>query len=228
MVVEGLIGKKIGMTQVFDQEGNIIPVTVLQVGPCAVVQVRTEERDGYRAAQLALMEREESPEKKKESEGKEGKKKRRKIPKPLQGHYAKAGVIPQRILREFKLGEGEIKEGQTLTVEIFEGVDRVDVTGTSKGRGFQGVMKRHGYSGGPSSHGSKFHRAPGSVGSTTFPGRVLKGKGMPGHMGNERVTAIGLRVVKIDKEKNLMLVKGAVPGPAGGYVLVKKSKRCGK
>ncbi len=224
MVVEGLIGKKIGMTQVFDEDGNIIPVTVLQVGPCAVVQVKTQERDGYRAVQLALMEREKRPGDNKEPE----KKKHRKIPKPLEGHYAKAGIIPQKILREFKLGEGEIKEGQILTVEIFEGIGRVDVTGTSKGRGFQGVMKRHGYSGGPASHGSKFHRAPGSVGSTTFPGRVLKGKGMPGHMGNERVTAIGLRVVKIDKEKNLMLVKGAVPGPAGGYVLVKKSKRCEK
>ncbi len=212
MVVEGLIGKKIGMTQIFDEEGNIVPVTILKIGPCSVVQVKTEDRDGYRAVQLAYIE--EKPPK--------------RVNKPMAGHYAKAGVEPQRILREFKLGEGEIKEGQTLTVEIFEGVDRVDVTGTSKGRGFQGVMKRHGYSGGPASHGSKFHRAPGSVGSTTFPGRVLKGKGMPGHMGNERVTVIGLRVVKIDKEKNLMLVKGAVPGPAGGYVLVKKSKRCEK
>ncbi len=207
-----MIGKKVGMTQVFDEEGNILPVTVLKVGPCAVVQIKTEERDGYRAVQLAYLE-EKPP---------------RKVNKPLSGHYAKAGVKPQRILREFKAGEGEIKEGQTLTVEIFEGVERVDITGTSKGRGFQGVMKRHGYSGGPAAHGSKFHRAPGSVGSTTFPGRVLKGKGMPGHMGNERVTVIGLRVVKIDKEKNLMLVKGAVPGPSGGYVLVKKSKRCGK
>ncbi len=212
MVVEGLIGKKIGMTQVFDEEGNIIPVTVLKVGPCAVVQIKTEERDGYRAVQLAYIE-EKPP---------------RKVNKPTRGHYSKAGVAPQRLLREFKLGEGEVKEGDTLTVDIFEGVERVDVTGTSKGRGFQGVMKRHGYAGGPAAHGSKFHRAPGSVGSTTFPGRVLKGKGMPGHMGNERVTVIGLRVVDIDKDNNLMLVRGAVPGPNGGYVLVKKSKRCGK
>ncbi len=212
MVIEGLIGKKIGMTQIFDEEGNVIPVTVLQVGPCAVVQVKTEKRDGYRAAQIALLE-EKPP---------------RRANKPMQGHYRKANIPPQRLLREFKILEGEVKEGDRFTVEIFEGVDRVDVTGTSKGRGFQGVMKRHGYSGGPAAHGSKFHRAPGSVGSTTFPGRVLKGKGMPGHMGNERVTVIGLRVVKIDKDKNLMLVKGAVPGPAGGYILVKKSKRCGK
>ncbi len=212
MVIEGLIGKKIGMTQIFDEEGNVVPVTVLQVGPCAVVQVKTEERDGYRAAQIALLE--EKPPK--------------RTNKPMQGHYKKANIPPQRILREFKILEGEVKEGDRFTVEIFEGIDRVDVTGTSKGRGFQGVMKRHGYSGGPAAHGSKFHRAPGSVGSTTFPGRVLKGKGMPGHMGNERVTVIGLRVVKIDKDKNLMLVKGAVPGPTGGYILVKKSKRCGK
>ncbi|MCD6454673.1 MAG: 50S ribosomal protein L3, partial [Candidatus Aminicenantes bacterium] len=123
---------------------------------------------------------------------------------------------------------GEIKEGDQFTVEIFKDVEKVDITGTSKGKGFQGVMKRHGYSGGPASHGSKFHRAPGSVGSTTFPGRVLKGKGMPGHMGNERKTIIGLKVVKIIPEKGLMFVKGAVPGPSGGYVLVKKSKRSAK
>lgn len=213
MVVEGLIGKKIGMTQVFDEEGNIIPVTVLKVGPCAVVQVKTEERDGYRAVQLTLIE--DKPPKHPN--------------KPTQGHYKKAGIPPQRILKEFHLlEEGEVKEGDQFTVEIFDGVDKVDVVGTSKGKGFQGVMKRHGYSGGPASHGSKFHRAPGSVGSTTFPARVLKGKGMPGHMGNERKTIIGLKVVKIIPEKGLMLVKGAVPGPSGGYVLVKKSKRSAK
>lgn len=213
MLVEGLIGKKVGMTQVFDEEGNIIPVTVLKVGPCAVVQVKTKERDGYRAVQLTLIE--EKPPKHPN--------------KPTQGHYKKAGIPPQRILREFRLlEEGEIKEGDQFTVEIFDGVDKVDVVGISKGKGFQGVMKRHGYSGGPASHGSKFHRAPGSVGSTTFPARVLKGKGMPGHMGNERKTIIGLKVVKIIPEKGLMLVKGAVPGPSGGYVFVKKSKRSAK
>ena len=213
MLLEGLIGKKVGMTQLFDEEGNIIPVTVLQVGPCAVVQIKTEERDGYRAAQLTLIE--EKP--------------RKRPNRPTEGHYKKSGIPPQRILKEFRiLEEGEIKEGDQYTVEIFQGVDRVDVVGTSKGRGFQGVMKRHGYSGGPASHGSKFHRAPGSVGSTTYPGRVLKGKAMPGHMGNERKTVIGLKVVKIIPEKGLMLVKGAVPGPNGGYVYIKKSKRSRK
>jgi len=213
MLVEGLIGKKVGMTQIFDEEGNVIPVTVLKVGPCAVVQVKKEERDGYNAVQLALIE--EKP---------------KKHPnKPTLGHYKRAGIPPQRMLREFRiLEEGEIKEGDQFTVEIFKDVEKVDITGTSKGKGFQGVMKRHGYSGGPASHGSKFHRAPGSVGSTTFPGRVLKGKGMPGHMGNERKTIIGLKVVKIIPEKGLMFVKGAVPGPSGGYVLVKKSKRSAK
>ncbi len=214
MIVEGLIGKKIGMTQIFDEEGNVIPVTVLKVGPCAVVQKKTKERDGYDSVQLTLLE--EKPPK--------------RVPKPLEGHYKKAGLEPQRILKEFKVNyqEGEIKEGDKITVEIFKDIDKVDVTGISKGKGFQGVMKRHGFAGGPAAHGSKFHRAPGSIGSTTFPGRVFPGKKLPGRMGGKTVTVIGLKVVRVDVERNLMLVKGAVPGANGSYVFVRKSKRSEK
>ncbi len=212
MVLNGLIGKKIGMTQIFDKDGNIIPATALKVGPCAVVQMKKEKNDGYDAVQLAFIE-EKPP---------------RYSNKPTQGHYSKSKIPPQKMLREFKILEGKVKRGDKFTVEIFKEVKKVDIVGTTKGKGFQGVIKRFGYKGGPASHGSKFHRASGSVGASAFPGRVPKGKKMPGHMGNNRMTAIGLKVIKIIPDKGVMLVKGSVPGPNGGYLLVKKSKRSGK
>ncbi len=200
----GILGKKIGMTQVFDEEGNAVPVTVIQAGPCQVVQVKTLDRDGYEAVQLGFDEI----------------KKEKRVNRPMMGHFKKAGVPPYRLLREFRMTGFEL--GQTVTVEVFQKGDRVHVSGISKGKGFQGIMKRHGASGGPASHGSKFHRAPGSIGSSAFPSRVWKGHPMPGRMGGERVTVKNLTVVDVKPEMNLLLVKGAVPGPKGGYVEIRK------
>ncbi len=211
-MIEGIIGKKLGMTQIFDEEGNAIPVTVLKAGPCIVVQKKTEEKDGYNAIQIGFIE------------GKPLKEK--KLTKPMKGHFEKAKVSPLRVLREVWITpDEEIKEGDELKVStVFKDVEKVNVTGISKGKGFQGVIKRHGFSGGRASHGSMFHRAPGSIGATTFPARVWKGKGLPGHMGNERVTVRNLKVVRIDEEKNLLLLKGAVPGANGEIVIIKNSK----
>lgn len=207
-MVEGLIGKKVGMTQTFDQQGNVIPVTIIKVGPCTVIQKKTREKDGYMALQLCLVED----------------KKKKKPNKPLTGHYSKSGLPPARISREFRFAEKEeVKEGDQFFVDIFQAGEKVDVVGTSKGKGFAGVMKRWGYHGGKASHGSMFHRAPGSIGASAFPSRVFKGKKLPGHMGNRRITAKNLIVVEADKENNLLAVKGAVPGARGGYVLVKKT-----
>jgi large subunit ribosomal protein L3 len=206
-MVEGLIGKKIGMTQQFDDNGNAIPVTIIQVGPCTVIQKKTEEKDGYLALQLGFIEQ----------------KPRRKPNKAQEGHFGKAGLPPTQVLREFSCDDkDEVKEGDQFSVDIFQVGEKVDVVGTSKGKGFAGVIKRWGFHGGKGSHGSMFHRAPGSIGCSADPSRVLKGKKLPGQMGDERVTVKNLSVIETDKEHNLLVVKGAVPGAKGGYVLVKK------
>ena len=207
-MVDALLGKKVGMTQVLEEDGTAVPVTVIEVGPCVVVQRKTIARDGYEAAQLGLVEFV----------------KEKRVGKPMAGHFKKAGVPPVRFLREVALsGDDDLKTGDRLQVDIFKSSDRVHVTGTSKGRGFAGVIKRHGFSGGRATHGSMFHRAPGSIGQSAYPSRVLKGTRMPGHMGAARVTTRGLRVHGVDEEKNLILVRGAVPGPNGGYVVVQRA-----
>ncbi len=205
-MVKTLLGKKVGMTQVFDDSGSVIPVTALLVGPCVVVQKNERSGEGEATVQLGFDDR-----------------KRKNTPKPLQGHFDKAGVAPKRVLKEVVLEEGsDCEVGQEITVEEFDDVSVVNVTGKSKGRGFAGVVKRHGFSGGPESHGSKFHRIAGSVGPGTYPGRVIKGRKMPGRMGNERITGKNLKVIKVDVKRNLLLVKGAVPGSKGGDVEISK------
>lgn len=205
--MNGLIGRKMGMTQVFDEDGRQVNVTALEVGPCVVVQVKTEASDGYDAVQLGY-----------------GAQKKQRLTKPAAGHQKKAGVEPVRVLREFVLDAGEeVKPGDTVTAAMFEGVSHVDVTGVTKGRGFQGVMRRYGFGGGRASHGSGTHRGPGSIGMKVSPARVFKGKKMPGHMGSDRVTAQNLRMVQVRGEDNVILVEGAVPGPTGGLVMVRKA-----
>lgn len=207
-MVEGLIGKKIGMTQSFDGQGNVFPVTVIKAGPCLVIQKKTRKKDGYEAVQLGLIEE----------------KTRKKPSKPILGHFKKANIPPTRILREFRFdSRNEVKEGDQFLVDIFQTGEKVDVVGTSKGRGFAGVVKRWGFKGGKASHGSMFHRAPGSIGASAFPSRVIKGKKLPGHMGNARAAVKNLTVVESDRENNLLVVRGAVPGANGGYVLIKKA-----
>ena len=205
-MINGLIGYKLGMTQVYSEGGVLVPVTVLEVGPCQVVQLKTVEREGYQGVQVSF-----------------GEVKARRVNKPLLGHYKKADLPPARFLREFSAASEGLSVGQVITAEIFQEGEFVDVTGTSKGKGFQGVMKRHGYAGGPATHGSMFHRRPGSIGQSAYPSHVWKNKGMPGQMGNKRVTVSGLEVVDVRPEQNLILVKGAVPGPPKGMVVVKKS-----
>ncbi|NOZ25640.1 MAG: 50S ribosomal protein L3 [Nitrospirae bacterium] len=200
----GILGKKLGMTQIFDEKGKVIPVTVVEAGPCRVVQVRTKERDGYEAVQI----------------GYEEVRKVRKVNKPMSGHFKKAGVPPYRVLREVPMSE--LGVGDVITVERFQKGDRVVATGISKGKGFQGVMKRLGYGGGPGSHGSMFNRAPGSIGGSSFPSRVWKNTGMPGRMGGGRVTVRNLSVVDVRPDQNLILIKGALPGPVGGYIEIRK------
>lgn len=213
-MIEGLIGRKIGMTEVFKEDGRAVPVTAIKVGPCFVVQKKTKDVDGYSALQLGFEDI-----------------KPQRVRKPLMGHFRKSGVPPLKVLKEFRVVEvveddlSSYKTGDVITGEIFKEGDLVDVTGTSKGRGFAGVMKRHGFSGGPDAHGSMTHRKPGSVGSHTYPAKVWKGQRMPGHYGAERVTMQGLSVVRVDKEKNLILVKGSVPGPSGGLVVVRHTKK---
>ncbi len=209
-MVEGLIGKKIGMTQQFDDAGNAIPVTLIQAGPCAVIQKKTEEKDGYAAIQMAYLE----------------KKPQRGPVKPAQGHFSKSGIPPTKVLREFKYDvKSEIKEGDQFSVDIFQTGEKIDVVGISKGKGFAGVIKRWGFHGGKESHGSMFHRRPGSIGCSADPSRVMKGKKLPGHMGSERVTVKNLTVIEADLENNLLVVKGAVPGANGGYLMVKKKNQ---
>lgn len=200
---KGIIGKKLGMSQIFSG-GELIPVTVIQAGPCAVVQKKTAERDGYAAAQLAFGEE----------------KRQDRATKPVAGHYKKSGVAPHRSLREFRTEEFD--QGQQVTVEIFQQGEMVTVSGTSKGKGFAGVMKRHNFRGGPGGHGSMFNRAPGSIGASAYPSRVLPGKKLPGHMGVDTVTVKNLKVVEVRKEQNLLLVRGAVPGGKNGIVLIYK------
>lgn len=205
-MTNGLIGKKLGMTQVFD-ESRLTPVTVIEAGPCQVVAVRTKERDRYEAVQLSF-----------------GEVKERKLSKPELGHLKKNQASPSRVLREFRK-DGEATVGQFVTVGMFKKGDWVDVIGVSKGKGFQGVVKRHHYAGGPESHGSMFHRAPGSIGASSFPSRVWKGKTLPGQMGSERVTVQRLKVIESRSEENLIFLRGAVPGAANGVVVVRKSKK---
>jgi len=208
--MQGILGKKLGMTQIFADDGQAHPVTVIQAGPCLVVQRKTADKDGYEAVQLGLVE--ERP--------------ARRVSKPQIGHFEKAGVAPMRRLVEFDVDSAdEAKAGDPVKVDIFSVDDFVDVVGTSKGKGFQGVIKRHGFSGGKATHGSMFHRAPGSIGQASDPSRVFPGTKLPGQTGNVRITKKNLRVVKIDAEKNLLFIKGAVPGPKNGYVAVKRAKR---
>ena len=209
-MVNGIIGKKLGMTQIFAPDGTVTPVTVIKAGPCVVVQRKTVSSDGYEAVQIGLVE-DKTP---------------KNTNKPMKGHFAKAGVPPTKILREFRL-EGtnsEAKVGDKVMVDQFAENDIIDVIGTSKGRGFAGFIKRHGFGGGRASHGSMFHRAPGSIGASAYPSRVIKGTRMAGHMGVERNTIKNLKIVKVNTEENLILVKGAVPGPTGAYVLIKKKE----
>ncbi len=207
-MITGLIGKKIGMTQLFGGNGEVIPVTIIQAGPCPVVQKKARESDGYEALQLGFEDKKEN-----------------RVNKPRRGHFAKAGVGPKRVLKEFRVnGPDDYSLGDEIKVDILKEEDRVNITGISKGKGFAGVMKKWGFAGGPASHGAhKWHRRPGSIGSSAYPSRVFKGKKMPGRMGAERVTCRNLKVVKIDLNQNLLLVKGAVPGSNGGYVLIVKS-----
>lgn len=202
----GLLGRKVGMTQVFDGEGRVIPVTVVEAGPCIIVQKKTVAKDGYEAIQVAYLS--EKP---------------KHVSKPLAGHFAKAKVPSMRHLEEMRLhSAAEYGVGQTLTVSLFAEGEEVVVTGTSKGRGFQGGVKRWGYRGGAKTHGSMFYRAPGSIGASSFPSRVFKGHHMPGRMGGAQVTIRGLRVVRSDPGRNLLLIRGAVPGPQGGLLAVRK------
>lgn len=214
--MKGIIGKKVGMTQVFDENGKVIPVTVIQAGPCYVTQIRTVENDGYMAVQLGF---DELPPKRNGSS---------RLNKPKQGHLKRNGLnLPDlRVLREFRVKELDVEEGQRLTADIFERGDRIDIVGTSKGRGFAGTVKRHGFNRGPKTHGqSDRERAPGSIGATSTPGRVLKGTRMAGRMGGNRVTIQNLEVVEVDAEKNLLAVRGSVPGARGGILLIKEARK---
>jgi large subunit ribosomal protein L3 len=205
--MEALIGKKLGMTQVFDEQGVQVPVTVIQAGPCVVMQRKTAKADGYDAVQLGF-----------------GDQKDHRVTKALLGHFKKAGKGSKRVLREVELGAGEeVNVGDEVTVAIFDGVSYVDVIGITKGRGFQGVVKRHGFTGGPGGHGSMMHRRSGSIGNRTWPARVFKNKRMAGHMGHVRVTVQNLKVQKLMPEDSVMLVRGAIPGPTGCIVVVRKA-----
>lgn len=207
MSVEGIIGRKVGMTQAYAQDGRAIPVTVLEAGPCVVVQRRSQEKDGYSAVQLGFVEA----------------RKVKRVTKPMKGHFDKAGLPPCRVLREFKVAaDASLKVGDKVSVGLFAPGDKVTIVGVSKGKGFQGVMKRHHFRGGAATHGSMFHRAPGSIGASAYPSRVLKGMRGAGHMGQDRVTVKNLTVVRVDAESNILVVKGAVPGAGGGYVVIRK------
>ena len=206
-MISGLLGKKIGMTRIFTPDGRWIEVTVVEAGPCTVVQRKTKDRDGYDAVQLGF-----------------GAVKESRCTKPLKGHFEKAGVAPVRNLKELRISEdSEIKTGDEVKADIFEEGDRVDVSGVSKGKGFAGVIKRHGFKGGPGGHGSHFHRAPGSIGQSADPAKVYKNKKMPGHMGNRKVTVQNIEVVTVDAAKNILMLRGCVPGANGGLVVVRKS-----
>ncbi|MGQ9780589.1 MAG: 50S ribosomal protein L3 [Bacillota bacterium] len=211
-MAKGILGRKIGMTQIFGADGQLIPVTVVEAGPCVVVQKKTTAVDGYDAIQLGF-----------------GEKRERLFNKPLRGHFAKHGVTPRRFLREIRLEEGDpsYEVGQEIKVDIFREGEYVDVTGKSKGKGFAGVIKRWNFNRAPMAHGSMYHRRTGSL-CATDPARVFKNRKLPGRMGGERVTIQGLRVVKVDPERNLLLVKGAVPGPKGGLLIIKETVKRAK
>ena len=209
---KAILGTKVGMTQIFNESGTLIPVTVLQAGPCVVTQVKTVENDGYSAVQVGFVDKRE-----------------KLVNKPQKGHFDKAGVSYKRYVRELKLenaSEYEVKA--EIKADIFQEGDKVDASAISKGKGFQGAIKRHGQHRGPMAHGSKFHRHQGSNGPATTPGRVFKGKGMPGHMGSKQITIQNLEIVKVDAENNLLLVKGAVPGPKKALVTIKETVKSGK
>ncbi len=203
---KALLGKKLGMTQIFDEQGKVIPVTVIEAGPCTVVQIKTKDADGYEAVQLGF-----------------GEVKANKVIKPKAGHFKKANVEPKKHLREFRLEEISYNVGDELKADVFTAGEFVDITGTTKGKGFQGVIKRHGQSRGPMGHGSMYHRRPGSMGPTSTPGRVFKGKKLPGHMGMQTVTIQKLEVVNVDLDKNVILVKGSVPGNKGAILKIRNS-----
>jgi large subunit ribosomal protein L3 len=207
----GILGKKIGMTQVFRPDGQAVPVTLLKAGPCLVVQRKTPSIDGYDAVQLGFVEFIKAA----------------RINKPLTGHLKKAGVEGARFVRELRMrpGDDDLKPGDKVLIDQFKPNDKVDVIGVSKGRGFAGLVKRHHFRGGAATHGSMFHRAPGSIGASSFPSRVLPGMRMAGHMGDARVTVRNLEIIDVDTEDNVLVVKGAVPGPNGGYVVVRRAKR---
>ena len=207
-MLTGLIGRKIGMTQVFETDGTVVPATVIKAGPCVVVQAKTAQTDGYEAVQLGLVDERPS-----------------KVNKPTAGHYKKANTPPTAIRRELKVvaGGDPLKAGDQVLVNMFNAGDRVDVIATSRGKGFQGVMKRHHFAGGAATHGSMFHRAPGSIGASSFPSRVVKGMRSAGRMGADRVTTRNLKIVGIDAENHLLVLRGAVPGAPGGVVIVRRA-----
>jgi large subunit ribosomal protein L3 len=215
-MVEGLIGRKIGMTQIFQDDGTVTPVTVIEAGPCVVVQLKTMDKDGYDAVQLGLVDSKAA----------------KKAKKPMRGHHEKAGVPPTRQIQEFRVLEGaegdesgaSVKPGDPVTVEIFQNVEKVEVVGTSKGKGFQGVIRRHGFGGGKATHGSMHHRAPGSIGQSAYPSKVMRGMRGPGRMGTDRVTLKSVHVVRVDAEKNVLLVRGSIPGHRGATVVVRRAK----
>ena len=208
--MKGILGKKLGMTQIFAEDGRVVPVTVVQAGPCFVVQRKTSETDGYDAVQLGLVE-DKAP---------------KKVNQALQGHFDKAGVVPSRRLMEFHVdGDDPSQPGDQVMATIFAKDDYVDVIGTSKGKGFQGVVKRHGFKGGRATHGSMFHRAPGSIGQSAFPSRVFPGVRLPGRMGGKRITVKNLQIVEVDETENLIYLRGAVPGARNSYVALREAKR---
>ena len=208
---KAILGKKIGMTQIFDETGKVIPVTVIEAGPCTVTQIKTVENDGYAAVQLGF-----------------GEVKEKRLTKPEKGHFAKAKLAPKKHLREFRLSEISCNVGDELKADIFSAGDVLDIQGKSKGKGFQGVIKRHGQHRGPMGHGSMYHRRPGSMGPTSTPGRVFKGKKLPGHMGRVTITIQNLDVVRVDLDKNVILVKGSVPGAKGAILKIKDAVRASK
>ena len=209
---KAIIGKKVGMTQIFDEKGLVVPVTVIEAGPCVIAQVKTVETDGYNAIQLGY-----------------GDVKENRINRPEKGHFAKAKITAKKHLREFRVSEvADAIVGNEVKADVFVAGDKIDVQGTTKGKGFQGVIKRHGQHRGPMGHGSMYHRRPGSMGSTSTPGRVFKGKKLPGHMGVQTVTIQNLDVVKVDTDKNVILVKGSVPGPKGAILKIRKTVKSGK
>jgi len=207
-MITGIIGKKVGMTQIFDADGTVHPATVIKAGPCVIVQAKTAQTDGYEAVQLGLVE--DGP---------------AKVGKPLAGHFKKANVPPTRVRREVKVAAGgdAVKAGDQVLVSMFANGDRVDVIGTGRGKGFQGVVKRHHFAGGAATHGSMFHRAPGSIGASSFPSRVVKGMRAAGRMGGGRVTIRNLKVVRVDAENHLLIVEGGIPGAPTGYVIVRRA-----